>query len=454
MPSVSIIITVYNGADYLIECLESILSQTLADTEIICVDDASTDETPRILRKYQDRIKILTNEVNCMAGESRNRGLQIANGEYVIFLDADDIYEADMLEKAYAKAKCCEADVCIFKEDLFSDSVEMRTSYSYVEPLMKKLGERDFFSPAEVSDILFGLWNGWAWDKLFRRDFILAAGLRFQNLQSSNDAFFVHAALAAAGRISLCNEVLVHHRIGNQNSISNKRDCAWESCLSYLKELYQYLMEREIFSVFERSYVNWAVEFLYWNYQTLNDSNRRSLAKKTKEFFTGELSVMKYEREYYYDAFSYWFVECIINHEENKLPLTEEERFQKVYQLNAPKIEALQKYIEKRQWRTALWGAGIRGRAFAEKYGESWASLQIAYDKNQDKYGKVLYHEIMIKGFHKQQENVDCILILNSAHLLSVQEYLYGEDIVLFDMNTYLTTPYEIRDCIIECAHS
>ncbi|MCM1087822.1 MAG: glycosyltransferase [Muribaculaceae bacterium] len=454
MPRVSIIITVYNGAKYLTECLESVLSQTLTDTEIICVDDASTDETPRILEKYRNKIQILTNEVNCMAGESRNRGLQAANGEYVIFLDADDIFEPDMLEKAYAKAKCCGADVCIFKEDLFSDTDKARTGYSYVEPLMKKLGEWDFFSSKEVSDVLFGLWNGWAWDKLFRRDFILAAGLRFQNLQSSNDAFFVHAALASADRISLCNEILVHHRTGNQSSVSNKRDCAWESCLLYLKALHQYLGERRIFSVFERSYVNWTAEFLYWNYQTLNDSNRRSLAQKAREFFADELSVMKYGREYYYDAFSYWFVECIMNHEEDKLPLTEEERFQKIYQLNASKIEVLQKYIEERHWRTALWGAGIRGQAFAGEYGKSWTSLQTAYDRNQDKHGKVLCHEITIKGFHKQQENVDCILILNSAHLLSVQEELYGEDIVLFDMNTYLTMPYEIQDCILECAYS
>ena len=61
MQTVSIIITVYNGADYLEECLESVLSQTLSDTEIICVDDASTDNTPQILKAYENKITVNTN---------------------------------------------------------------------------------------------------------------------------------------------------------------------------------------------------------------------------------------------------------------------------------------------------------------------------------------------------------------------------------------------------------
>lgn len=96
MLTVSIIITVCNGAEYLQECLVSVLAQTLKNIEIICVDDASTDNTPQIL-------------------------------------------------KAYDKAKSCEADICIFKEDLFSDSIEKRTNYAYVESFMKKLDERAFF---------------------------------------------------------------------------------------------------------------------------------------------------------------------------------------------------------------------------------------------------------------------------------------------------------------------
>ena len=67
-PAVSVVISIYNGEQYLPECLESILAQTLENIEIICVDDASTDATPQILDRYKDHITILTNDKNRMAG--------------------------------------------------------------------------------------------------------------------------------------------------------------------------------------------------------------------------------------------------------------------------------------------------------------------------------------------------------------------------------------------------
>lgn len=451
MQTVSIIITVYNGADYLAECLESVLAQTLSDTEIICVDDASTDNTPQILKAYENKITVITNKENCMAGESRNRGFQKAGGEYVIFLDADDVYEPDMLQKAYHKAKSCGADICIFQEDLFSDNIENRTNYAYAESIMKELGKRDFFSPKELSDTLFDLWNGWAWDKLFRREFILETGLKFQRLKSSNDGFFVHAALASAERISLLNEVLVHHRMGNGNSVSNTRDQAWESCLMYLKELRRYLLHKELFAYYERSYLNWTLDFLYWNYQTLNEINRKKLAGAMRSFFLDEMNVQQYGREDFYNKFYEWFAGCIIRQEENKIPLAEDERFRKTYQLNNGKIKALQRYLSSHYRKVALWGAGIRGRAFAEIYGEIWSGLEYAYDMDETKHGKMLPHGIMIQKFGaKKQEAPECILILNETHLLSALEKINGKEAVLFDLDFYLNSPVEMDVCVVK----
>jgi len=124
---VSVILTVYNGEKYIYECMESVIHQTLDEIEIICIDDSSSDNTLNILGKLQnedDRIKVISNQFNLGAGASRNKGLEIAKGEYIIFLDADDIFEKDMLEKAYSKAKRCEADICIFKEDLFCEKIK------------------------------------------------------------------------------------------------------------------------------------------------------------------------------------------------------------------------------------------------------------------------------------------------------------------------------------------
>ena len=102
MPKVSVIIPVYNVEDYLRECLDSVINQTLKDIEIICIDDGSTDNSLEILKEYaqrDNRIFIIDRE-NRGVGKSRNEGIEKANGEFVCFIDPDDLYPTnDILEK-------------------------------------------------------------------------------------------------------------------------------------------------------------------------------------------------------------------------------------------------------------------------------------------------------------------------------------------------------------------
>ena len=91
---ISIVIPTYNVEKYIAECLDSVLKQTYKNIEIICVDDFSTDNTFSILQEYKDKypsITLIRNEKNIGATFSRNRGLLLAKGEYVQFLDADDL---------------------------------------------------------------------------------------------------------------------------------------------------------------------------------------------------------------------------------------------------------------------------------------------------------------------------------------------------------------------------
>lgn len=95
------IVPTYNCAHYLPDCLESLLFQTMSDFEIIVVDDASSDDTKRVIDKYlikfADRLKYLKNKNNVGRGEVRNYGIRAAKGEYITFLDADDVYLGDKL---------------------------------------------------------------------------------------------------------------------------------------------------------------------------------------------------------------------------------------------------------------------------------------------------------------------------------------------------------------------
>ena len=111
----SVIIPVYNIERHLRQCLDSVTGQTLTELEIICVDDGSTDGSPEILADYAQRdgrFQIIT-QPNTGPGVARNTGMDRATGEYLIFLDSDDWFEPDFLERMVAKAKETGADVTI-----------------------------------------------------------------------------------------------------------------------------------------------------------------------------------------------------------------------------------------------------------------------------------------------------------------------------------------------------
>jgi glycosyltransferase involved in cell wall biosynthesis len=102
LPRISVVMAVYNGSRFLKEAVESILSQTMTDFEFLIVDDASTDETPVILRELadrDDRVLVLRNDTNLGPFPSANRALELARGEYIARLDADDIAISDRLER-------------------------------------------------------------------------------------------------------------------------------------------------------------------------------------------------------------------------------------------------------------------------------------------------------------------------------------------------------------------
>lgn len=124
-PKITAIITTYNAESYISETLERISEQTLAEIQVIFIDDASDDNTADIIRNKCDsdtRFKLLINDDNHGAGYSRNRGMEFAQGEYVIFLDDDDIYSYEMLERSYNQAKDTGSDIVVFRSNTLDDN--------------------------------------------------------------------------------------------------------------------------------------------------------------------------------------------------------------------------------------------------------------------------------------------------------------------------------------------
>ena len=107
-PAVSVIIPVHNSAQYLSECLGNVVHQTLENIEIILIDDASTDDSRRILedceKQFPEKVLLIELDKNMGAGGARNFGIDAANGAYIGFVDSDDQIQPDMYEKLYCRA--------------------------------------------------------------------------------------------------------------------------------------------------------------------------------------------------------------------------------------------------------------------------------------------------------------------------------------------------------------
>ena len=128
MKKVSIIIPVYNVREYVVQCLESVVSQTLSNVQIICVNDGSDDGSEDIVRQYRERYPdklVLIEQENAGLSMARNNGLKAVEGEYVLFLDSDDFFaDETVVEKMYDKAKEDNLDLLAFNAVPVYDSEE------------------------------------------------------------------------------------------------------------------------------------------------------------------------------------------------------------------------------------------------------------------------------------------------------------------------------------------
>jgi glycosyltransferase involved in cell wall biosynthesis len=203
MPKVSIIIPVYNVEKYLAECLDSAIGQTLRDIEIICVDDGSTDRSPEILDKYakKDSRIVVIHQENVGPGQTRNVGINLAKGEYIAFLDSDDVMKLTLCEKTVQIADCENADMTYF---LFWSSHHERLSN------FQRIIQSGNGCQLSTLDLIH---NCLVWSMLWKTNFIYDNNLTFPvDFFVGEDFFFIWQALVLEPKISFVSECLYVHR--------------------------------------------------------------------------------------------------------------------------------------------------------------------------------------------------------------------------------------------------
>ena len=137
MIKVSIIIPIYNPGSRLNKCLETLVNQTLPEVEIICILDCPTDGSEKIAKEYatkDKRIKLIYNKKNIHVSASRNKGIEIAQGEYIGFSDDDDYRELTMYEELYITAKEKDVDIVFSDTTIISEEYSNIIKYKYKDP--------------------------------------------------------------------------------------------------------------------------------------------------------------------------------------------------------------------------------------------------------------------------------------------------------------------------------
>lgn len=206
MPKVSVIMPAYNVEKYISASVNSVLYQTLRDIELILVNDGSVDNTAKIIRKIADsdnRVIFVDNKENRGAAAARNIGIERATGEWLYFMDSDDIIDSDAFENLLDLDGADDVDIIIFKK--YGGKTNTGNVQRFNRPVPMNITE-----PGPMT-------------KLYKRKLILDNGLRYQNLSSCNDVFFTFMAMVSAKSAIKVDKQYYHYNHTNPSAISANR---------------------------------------------------------------------------------------------------------------------------------------------------------------------------------------------------------------------------------------
>lgn len=228
MCEISVVITMFNEEKSIEHTIEQMIEQTFHHYEVILIDDCSSDKTYQIAKskiKYEPRFKLYRNEQNEGPAFSRNKGLELAKGKYIIFLDADDRYSPLLLERLYKEISEKNAIVACYRSEIIDVRNDSRRLFGQWKRLGKLINEGDSLiidNPGSYKGIS-SLIDLTAWSKLILREFLIKNQINFQDIKSFNDLSFALKSCLLANRIIFINETLIEYLQYNVDSISSKR---------------------------------------------------------------------------------------------------------------------------------------------------------------------------------------------------------------------------------------
>lgn len=233
---VSIVVPVYNSATWLDQCVKSLLHQTYKKIEIILVDDESTDESGKICDYYSkqdDRVKVVHKE-NGGVSAARNKGLEVATGDWISFVDSDDYLSFDIIEQAIEIANMTDTDLICWNYVELLDDESIQGEPIYIDTIKKE---------EVISAIIAGYRNKFflgkyiraVWGKLFKSKIIKKNNISFnEKLYIGEDAVFLLSYMDVIKNLTVCNKHGYYYRILNNSAVRKyKKDLLEQNIWQY-----------------------------------------------------------------------------------------------------------------------------------------------------------------------------------------------------------------------------
>lgn len=445
MIKISIIVPVYNVEKYLKRCLDSLINQTLKDIEIIVINDASPDDSDTIMRHYEalypEKIKCIYLDINRCQGGARNIGIEMAQGEFLMFVDADDYVDVTICEKLYVIATEHDYDTvyCDYYREDENTGKRYWTSFMYDNLIGELNNEKRL---ALVLTYYYGV------AQIIHKSLFQDGSLRYpENVKFEDSAFAVKHFLQIkwCGKLSepLYTYVIRDDSTCGKNNIQNSYDMykIARIVLEYGKTLSpqqalmtKYASLKICVTTFERF-----LNFLEYPAKDIN-----TMIEEIEEQFSDIL----YSRLLYtFDRTD--IVDFLVkrNKEHRDLRIMEKSSEQIYYSYFEKEINQFLTFIVENNDNILLWGAGKRNIQFLKQFDSEHTKIKWVTDINSDKWGAVLEtgHEVL--NFRDVINQLDVVITTNRNFTSFVTQTIqkFNKTIQIIDLESMI-----ISDCIQE----
>lgn len=313
---ISVILPVYNVQDFIGDCLESVISQTHKDIEIICVNDFTMDNSMSVVKEYakrDKRIKIVHNARNRGLGGARNAGLDAASGEYIIFVDTDDKLMPDMVARLYKTLLETGADM-VFCDLYLQNAANTLTPHKpFHDPVF---ASRADFHPQKAIWEFSDIWPS-AWNKIYKKEIIDKNKLRYHENIQYEDHTFYWEYIFSSRKVTYLPESLYIYRNERSDSIMHTPSIRCFEIFSVLEQIHNIFKNHLSEHLYNILMPKIAIRLLWERYNILLYEQKKEFIKKSRKYLSSFKKQDLYKYKDWFIDINCEFLQNVLSHKVN-----------------------------------------------------------------------------------------------------------------------------------------